>query len=40
MEHKDKVPKGSKVEDQLEPLDKNTVYYEDFNSGPSVTKKQ
>ena len=40
MEHKDKVPKDSTAKVQLESLDENTVYYEDFNSGPSVKKKQ
>jgi len=40
MEPKDQVAKGSKVEVQLEPLDENTVYYEDLNSGPSVKKKR
>jgi hypothetical protein len=40
VEHKDKVPKDSTAKVQLESLDENTVYYEDFNSGPSVKKKQ
>jgi hypothetical protein len=39
MEQEDKVPKGSKVQVQLEPLDEKTVYYEDLYSRPNTKKK-